>query len=329
MKTIVIIIILIIIILCLSTYLDTNDKIDSTEHFTFSDVSNNLLFNNIAKKYTNNNTYKNITNLKLNGNLTVNENDLSNYIINLKYPVGSYYIQYPENNNNNHWETEDDLKKNKDQDLTFPKSKSPAVLFGGKWENLFKNEGVYFRTPGMVANDGRVNGFQLAAISDLNGMTSLSQTNLWNPGYGITESNVFSNVLLKERIGTDGLKKSDRIKQDFKKFGYALVAAISFAVCWINPAFIYVGIAAASSAAAVGAFILPYVAIAYGVPSVRKKINNAISGTVAQSKGMFASSSRGSDIGHKNKFESSSQSKISPSELRIRNRLIKVWKRVE
>jgi hypothetical protein len=182
----------------------------------------------------------------------------------------------------------------------------------------------------MVANDGRVNGFQLAAISDLNGTTSLSQTNLWNPGYGITEGGVMSNVLLKDRIGTDGKRKSQRIKEDFEKFGYAITAALTIALCVFNPGLAVAAAGMVTSAAAIGAFVaLPYVAIAYGVPSARKELNNAVIGTVDIVKGMFSSSNRGSDIGHKNIFDSSLQSKISPSEIRIRNRLIKVWKRVE
>jgi hypothetical protein len=350
MKTIVIIIILIIIILYISTYVDNH--LNNTEHFTFSDVSDNILFNNIVKKYTNNKTYKNVTNVKLVGDLTVNEQELSNYIINLKYPVGSYYIQYPENNNNNHWETEDDLKKIKDQDLTFPKSKSPAVLFGGKWENIFKNEGVYFRTPGMVANEYRKNGFQNCTLNNLYGITSLSQTNIWNPGYGVTENGIMSTVLLKDRIGTDGKKKSDKIKDDLNKFGFAIVAAmIAAAIIFIPGAqllavnygsmvtSVFGSKYALSTTSGIGLITsitadlyLAVAAIGYEFKTGKslygiRELNT--SGIVDKVKGFFSSGNRGSDIGHKNILDMSLQTKVSPIEIRIRNRLIKVWKRVE
>ena len=341
MKTtiIIIIIILTIIILYISEYINENidntkdnTKDNTTEHFTFADASNNILFNNIAKRYNNKN-YKNATNVKLNGKLIINEQDISNYLINLKYPVGSYYIQYPDNNNNNHWETEDDLKKFKDEELTFPKSKSPPVLFGGKWENVFKNDGVYFRTPGIVSNEKRVNGFQYGTVNRLYGTTSLSQTNLWNPGYGISDDGVLSTVLLKDRIGTDGLKKSDRIKEDFKKFGAALAAAFVAATFWFNPAAFQMAAAVASAATSAATIAVitvgPWVAIAAGSKGVRNYIKRTVPGIYDQFKGQFASKNRGSDTGHKNIFDNSLQSKTSPSEVRIRNRLIKVWKRIE
>jgi hypothetical protein len=360
MKFIIIVIILIIIILYITNYLDNNDNIDNidnkTEHFTL-DVSNNILFNNIAKKYIKKD-YKNTANVKLNGNLTINEKELSDYIIKLKYPVGSYYIQYPENNNNNHWETEDDLKKFKDEELTFPKSKSPAVLFGGKWENIFKNEGVYFRTPGIVANEHRVNGFQIGALKNLYGITSLSQTNLWNPGYGTNDGGLMSTVLLKDRIGTDGKKHSDRVKDTLKKIVMPVVAALIIAAIIFIPGAQLLAVNFGSTVTsmfgskyAIGAITGPagwngiivaattdlYIAAAMVgyqlktgksvLPFLPKELS--IVGAVEGAKGFFASSNRGSDIGHKNIVDVSLQAKVSPSELRIRNRLIKVWKRVE
>jgi hypothetical protein len=330
MKTIIIIIILIIIILYISTYVENN--LNNTEHFAFSDVSNNILFNKITKNYTNNNTYKTVANLKLQGNLTTNEQELSNYIINLKYPVGSYYIQYPENNNNNHWETEDDLKKIKDQDLTFPKSKSPAVLFGGKWENIFKNEGVYFRTPGMVANEGRINGYQGMAINNLYGITSLSQTNLWNPGYGVNEGGIISKVLLKNRIGTDGKKKSDRVNDFFKEIGAGILAALVIAVAVFVPGaqVLLVTVVPQMFYTASAVYLTDNV---LGDSKLYKETINTmkgpVTGIVNQFKGYFAGSNRGSDTGHHNILDTSTQTIVSPSEIRIRNRLIKVWKRVE
>jgi hypothetical protein len=333
MKSIIIIIILIIIILYISEYIDNKQNIEhNLEHFTFQDASNNVLFNNIVRNYNKQN-YKNVTNIKLNGNLTVKEQELSKYICNLKYPVGSYYIQYPENNNNNHWETEEDLKKFKDEELTFPKSKSPPVLFGGKWENIFKNTGIYFRTPGIVANENRVNGYQPGTINRLYGTTSLSQTNLWNPGYGVNEGGILSTVLLKERIGTDGKKKSDKIKEDFKKFGLILAAILIAATFLFNPAAFQMAAAVGSTAVSTGTIsamtVGPWVAIAAGAAGIRQYLRTTIPGAVDTFRGQFASRNRGSSTGHNNIFNNESQSKVSPGEIRIRNRLIKVWKRIE
>jgi len=56
-------------------------------------------------------------------------------VVNIVYPVGSFYVQYPDANTNT---TAD----------AFPDAKSPAVLFGGTWAKQWETEGSFFRTEG-------------------------------------------------------------------------------------------------------------------------------------------------------------------------------------
>lgn len=66
--------------------------------------------------------------------------------IDLYYPVGERYVQLPE------------------ADGTFSSVKSPDVKFGGAWNCIFDNEGVFFRTEGGNANEARSNGLQADQI---------------------------------------------------------------------------------------------------------------------------------------------------------------------
>ena len=69
---------------------------------------------------------------------------LKQLIINLIYPVGSFYVQYPDAASN-------------DAAIAFPSSKSPAALFGGTWQLVFSTEGIVFQTEG-YDGEGRING---------------------------------------------------------------------------------------------------------------------------------------------------------------------------
>lgn len=68
-----------------------------------------------------------------------------------RYPVGSYYIQFPDANSN-------------DSAVAFPTSQSPTNLFGGTWTKVFDTEGIFFRTEGNPYGEGqnhlRTNGKQ-------------------------------------------------------------------------------------------------------------------------------------------------------------------------
>lgn len=51
------------------------------------------------------------------------------------YPVGSFYVQYP------------DAASNTDA-TAFPSAKRPATMFGGTWVEIFNTEGIVFQTAG-------------------------------------------------------------------------------------------------------------------------------------------------------------------------------------
>ena len=67
-------------------------------------------------------------------------------VLNRIYPIGSYYIQFAE------------------LDGTFDINKSPEKLFGGTWTLLHNNQGVFIRTEGGNANEGRLNGIQQDSV---------------------------------------------------------------------------------------------------------------------------------------------------------------------
>ena len=56
--------------------------------------------------------------------------------------VGSYYVQYPAQNNN-------------DIATAFPVEDEPASLFGGTWVQVFDTEGLFFRTEGDPYGEGQ------------------------------------------------------------------------------------------------------------------------------------------------------------------------------
>lgn len=77
-------------------------------------------------------------------------NALSSDIVNLIYPVGSFYVQYPDANSNT-------------ASTAFPTEKGPASLFGGTWAAQWDTEAVFFRTQGGPVDtetDDRTNGLQ-------------------------------------------------------------------------------------------------------------------------------------------------------------------------
>lgn len=76
---------------------------------------------------------------------------IASEVINLVYPVGCYYTQYP------------DASSNTDA-IEFPTSQRPATLFGGTWAEQWATESVYFRTRGTLSDTGRTSGKQADAF---------------------------------------------------------------------------------------------------------------------------------------------------------------------
>lgn len=128
------------------------------------------------------------SNLNITSNLQFKTKALKDYLVDSIYPVGSFYVQYPNKNTN-------------DPDQAFPESLSPAKLFGGVWQEQWGNESIFFRTLGPFADENRVNGFQDYALPQLYGHTSFVQTQLAAPGSG--SSGIFSQYATAT-IGTDG-----------------------------------------------------------------------------------------------------------------------------
>lgn len=72
-------------------------------------------------------------------------------IINTIYPVGSFYVQYP------------NAASNTDS-TEFPVAYRPATLFGGTWTEQWSSESIGFITRGTLSDEDRVNGFQTDAL---------------------------------------------------------------------------------------------------------------------------------------------------------------------
>ncbi len=92
-------------------------------------------------------------------------------IIDLVYPVGSFYMQFPDANSN-------------DLSIAFPAKFSPAQLFGGTWEEQWPNESVFFRTGGARSNEARSSGLQDYATKRLTGYTPWFQVDYNHRGGG-------------------------------------------------------------------------------------------------------------------------------------------------
>jgi hypothetical protein len=72
-------------------------------------------------------------------------------LVDLVYPVGCYYTQYPAAASNT-------------ESLEFPTSEEPGTLFPGTtWTAQFDTESVFFRTQGTDSDDSRTDGLQDSA----------------------------------------------------------------------------------------------------------------------------------------------------------------------
>jgi hypothetical protein len=69
--------------------------------------------------------------------------------VDLVYPIGSFYTQYPS-------------AESSDLAIAFPDSASPAIIFGGAWEIQFNDEGICFYTEPKTGDleQTRTNGLQ-------------------------------------------------------------------------------------------------------------------------------------------------------------------------
>ncbi len=81
------------------------------------------------------------------------------YILDVLFPYGSFYVQYPNKNSNNDSEA-------------FPAEKSPSKLFGGDWQEQWPEESIFFRTNGYNAKENRINGYQNDALRTFTNINS-------------------------------------------------------------------------------------------------------------------------------------------------------------
>jgi len=118
------------------------------------------------------------------------------------YPVGSYYVQYP------------DASSNTDA-TEFPTSQRPATLFGGTWTEQWSTESIFFRTRGTLSDTDRASGSQADAMQghwhqayDHSAVGSYADT--WVYGDKASESSAIAGARVREAV-TDGSHGTPRI----------------------------------------------------------------------------------------------------------------------
>jgi hypothetical protein len=161
----ILIILILVIILFILNYKNHNENFDVTELDKLLDCStdntNNIVFNTILTK-----------------NITINGKALHTYLLDIAYPIGSFYVQFPDVSHNQ-------------VSQAFPDDKKPETLFGGVWELMWEKDDVFFRTEGSNSKMQRdLSGIQPDAIIDLQGSTAWIQADRGNAGRG--SSGVFT-----------------------------------------------------------------------------------------------------------------------------------------
>jgi hypothetical protein len=134
-------------------------------------------------------------NLSVSKEFKIRGKDIKYYAANALYPIGSFYVQYPDKNSNTLNEA-------------FPETQSPAYLFGGKWEEQWPGESVFFRTRSATLpydNENRdKKGLQEYALKRIQGSTQTTQT---NRGEIVQPTKLFSGNFLEVR--SDSSRSSD------------------------------------------------------------------------------------------------------------------------
>jgi hypothetical protein len=288
-KIIVIILLIIILALILYTKKKENLLIDDARYKAVSNAIGKFIIDQETK----------LPNLTITKSLRINNIEFSSLILEYKYPVGSFYIQYPDSNIN--------LSSKSDTIVTlFPESKTPAKMFGGVWIDMWTDESVYFRTgrENILLNspafetikvcdtdisgnekckikktvDSRIDGFQDYALRDVSGWTSWAQAAMGN--------DKFPPECIESHDSLAGRK------------GCKIYIASGYSQCTNYS----------------GVF------------------------TNCEKDGVGSDGNVDFDTGHQNTFDTNAFFKelytdyekyISYDEVRVKNRLIKVWKRIE
>ena len=175
MKVYIILILTIIVVLLIYNsrnehFLDITN-LDKLQDCT--DSTNNIVFNTVNAN-----------------NLSVDGKKLNEYLLNVSYPIGSFYVQFPDVSNNQ-------VSK------AFPDEFAPSNLFGGKWDLMWEKDAVFFRTQGTLSDDSRdTNGIQPYAMLDLSGYTSSTQMDYNNKNI-LKGEGVFKSGTNFYKVGTD------------------------------------------------------------------------------------------------------------------------------
>ncbi len=188
MKYTIILIIIMIIIITLNKHKDINEK--------FVDMSDEDTVNKVFNNCGNRKGKVQFERIKIMGK--INNKSKDQFLLDLAYPVGSYYVQY------------ESVASNKSAEA-FPINRSPAVLFGGDWQEQWQYESIFFRTSGTLANENRVDGFQNYATQRMKGDTTDAQVDYLEMGKG--NSGVFDSYLTW--IGTDNGRDSDPVTRAY------------------------------------------------------------------------------------------------------------------
>jgi len=135
------------------------------------------------------------------GNLSVDSlNIAGRALIDVVYPVGVFYTQYPDVDSNV-------------ETTAFPTSRSPGTLFAGTtWVEQF-TDGVFFRTKGGNSAESRADGVQDYALKQLTGHTSYVQADYWRRAAG--QTGVFASGVDQQTGGTDSGSSSDSVVRSY------------------------------------------------------------------------------------------------------------------
>ena len=162
-----IVILIIVIILVVIIFNFHNKK----EHYIITPTLEVEKINETVKQYFYNKENRQIENLNVSKDVDLLNKTLYQELVDFKYPVDSFYVQYADVREN----------FNPQKEVLFPEDKSPEKLFGGKWKDNFQDQGIFFRTGGKLSQEKRYYGLQEWAVKNMDGWTSWAQAHYTKP----------------------------------------------------------------------------------------------------------------------------------------------------
>ncbi len=162
------------------------------EHYVISPTLDVDKLNETVRQYYYNRENREIENINVSKDVELLNKTLYNELIQFKYKVGTFYVQFPDR----------EQSYSAQSDTLFPVDKSPEALFGGKWEEQWGNDGIFFRTGGTLSMENRELGRQDWAVKNLYGWTSWAQGN--NDNFDLNRGGVFKKPDQKNGRCDDG-----------------------------------------------------------------------------------------------------------------------------